>query len=329
MSGKKGPIAPLSQNEKFTGNPWDHDHIFKQDQVKAGEKRTLVVIILTATTMVLEITSGLLFGSMALLADGLHMASHATALLLAWFAYRYARRHAQDRRYSFGTGKVNALAGFSGALLLALFALGMGYESIERLFRPVPIEFNYAIAVAVIGLGVNAASVFILGGHHHHHDHQEQGQGHDHPHHDHNLRSAYLHVLADALTSVFAIIALVVGKFYGQVWLDPVMGIVGGILVARWSWGLLRQTSHVLLDREGPEQVRQMIRASIEADRAHRITDLHVWSIGPQIYAAIISVLTSEGRSPDYFKSLIPADASLVHVTIEVFARQAESDQEP
>ena len=159
----------MSKTEKLRNAPWDHDHIFNQDQVKAGEKRTLVVIILTATTMVVEITSGILFGSMALLADGLHMASHATALLLTWFAYLYARRHAHDRRYSFGTGKVNALAGFTGALLLAMFALGMGYESIERLFQPVPIEFNYAIAVAVIGLLVNAISVFILGGRHHDH----------------------------------------------------------------------------------------------------------------------------------------------------------------
>lgn len=308
--------------QELTVRPWDHDHVFNQDKIKAGEKRTLIVILLTATTMTIEITAGILFGSMALLADGLHMASHATALLLAWFAYRYARHHANDRRYTFGTGKVNALAGFTGALLLALFALGMGYESIERLFLPIPIEFNQAIAVAVVGLLVNVVSVIILGGRHqhdHHHGHGQDHERHAGHRHDHNLRSAYLHVLTDALTSVFAIVALLAGKYFHQVWLDPAMGIVGGILVARWSWSLLRQSSDVLLDREGPEEVREAIKKSIETGSNHRVTDLHVWSIGPGIYAAIISVLTDKRLSPDYYKKLIPAELPIVHVTVETF----------
>mgnify|MGYP005851822403 CR=1 FL=1 len=220
-----------------------HDHIFGQDQRRAGESRTLIVIALTAVTMVVEIVAGWLFGSMALLADGLHMGSHAVALTISAAAYIYARKRAGDPRFSFGTGKVNALGGFTGAILLAGFALLMAGESIHRFIEPVPIRFNSAILVAVVGLVVNGLSVFILGdrGHGHNH-HQDDGHHHDH-HHDHNLRSAYLHVLADALTSVLAIAALLAGKYLGWNWMDPAMGIVGAILVARWSLGLIRQTS--------------------------------------------------------------------------------------
>jgi cation diffusion facilitator family transporter len=210
---------------------WQHDHIFGQDQQRVGEKRTLIVIAVTATMMVVEITTGILFGSMALLADGLHMGSHAVALLIALIAYIYARRHAGDERFSFGTGKVNALAGFTGAVLLAVFALVMAWESFDRLLDPVPIAFNSAILVAVVGLLVNGGCALILDAGHSH--------GNDH-HHDHNLRSAYLHVIADALTSVLAIAALLTGKYLGWNWMDPVMGMVGAALVARWSVGLLR-----------------------------------------------------------------------------------------
>ncbi len=286
----------------------DHDHVFGQDQRRAGESRTLIVIALTAVTMVVEIVTGWLFGSMALLADGLHMGSHAVALTISAMAYIYARRRAGDPRFSFGTGKVNALGGFTGAILLAGFALLMAGESIHRFIEPVPIAFNSAILVAVVGLAVNGASVFILGDHGHSHGHEhDHGEHHDHGHdhahgnhhdhhHDHNLRSAYLHVLADALTSVLAIAALLAGKYLGWNWMDPAMGIVGALLVARWSLGLIRQTSAVLLDQQNDEAAEQ-IRAALEADGRTRVSDLHVWSIGPGLHAAEI-VLASDVPAP-------------------------------
>ena len=293
---------------------WQHDHTFGQDRPKVGELRTAVVVGITGAMMVVEIVAGLAFGSMALLADGLHMASHAVALGISVLAYVYARRHADDRRYTFGTGKVNALAGFTGAVLLAGFALLMAEESVVRFFRPTTIEFDLAIAVAVLGLIVNGACVAILSGGHngsaqHHHD------GHAH---DHNLRSAYLHVLADALTSLLAIFALLGGKFFGLMWLDPAMGIVGAVLVARWSWGLLRTSSKVLLDHEAPAQLRDAITAAIEAHDDNRIADLHVWAIGPNVFAAAISLVTSAPRSADGYRALLPEDLGVRHVTIEV-----------
>jgi cation diffusion facilitator family transporter len=297
---------------------WQHDHIFGQDQQRVGEKRTLIVIAITATMMVVEIATGILFGSMALLADGLHMGSHAVALLIALFAYVYARRRAGDERFSFGTGKVNALAGFTGAVLLALFAVLMAWESVHRILNPVDIAFNQAILVAVLGLIVNGASVFILdAGHHHHHDHGD----HDHHHHhgeDHNLRSAYLHVMADALTSVLAIGALLTGKYFGWNWMDPVMGVVGAILVARWSIGLMRMSAGVLLDHQAPVELRERITEVVEAEKGNRVSDLHVWSIGPGIWSAEIAVVCDAPQDPDHYKALLPDELRLVHVTIEV-----------
>lgn len=292
---------------------WQHDHIFGQDQVMPGERRTIIVIVITATMMTVEIGAGVSYGSMALLADGLHMASHATALAVAALAYVYARRHAHDERFSFGTGKVNALGGFTGAILLAVFAAMMVWESANRFFDPVHIDFNQAIFVAVLGLIVNGVSAVILGVHENNPSHE-----HHHAHEDHNLRSAYLHVVADALTSVLAIGALLAGKFYGQVWLDPAMGVVGCVLVARWSWSLMRATSLVLLDRQASERILTRIREAIEGDDRARVIDLHVWSIGPGKYAAIISVLTETNAPADSFKSLIPTDLGIVHVTVEV-----------
>jgi cation diffusion facilitator family transporter len=292
---------------------WQHDHSFGQDARKAGEGRTITVIVITAATMVIEIVAGVVFGSMALLADGLHMASHTAALGISVIAYVYARRHARDERYSFGTGKVNALAAFSSAILLAVFALMMVVESIDRFVNPVRIAFNRAILVACLGLMVNAASVFILGGHHSREDN-------DH-HHDHNLRAAYLHVLADALTSLLAIGALLTAKYAGLTWMDPLMGIVGAILVARWSVGLLREAGHVLLDRQAPLSVRQAITDAIEGRDDNRISDLHVWSIGPNIYAGSIAVVTDEPKQPEYYKSLVPDNLGVVHTTIEVIRR--------
>ncbi len=290
-----------------------HDHSFGQEHRKPGERRTLIVIILTAVTMAIEIAVGILTGSMALLADGLHMGSHTVALGLATFAYAYARHHAHDERYAFGTGKVNALAGFTGAILLLGFALLMAFESVRRFVYPVPIVFDSAIVVAIIGLIVNGISVFILGREHDH----DNDQAHCH-HHDHNLRSAYLHVLADALTSVLAIAALLSGKYFGAVWLDPAMGVVGAAMVTVWSRGLLRQTSIVLLDRQGPKHIRDAMATALESDPAVTVTDLHLWSIGPGIWAAEVTVLTANPQPIAHYKSLIPSDFGVRHFTIEV-----------
>lgn len=297
---------------------WHHDHTFGQEKKREGERRTSIVIAITGTMMVIEIAAGLIFGSMALLADGLHMASHATALIINVYAYIYARRHAHDTSFSFGTGKVNALGGFTGAILLAVFALMMAWGSVERIINPISIAFNQAIFVAIIGLIVNGASVFILGHegeHHYDHDHT-----HDDHHHDHNLKSAYYHVLADALTSILAIIALLTAKYFGLIWMDPLMGIVGAILVCRWSIGLLRITSMVLLDKQGPENIQRKIKECIEEEGNNRVADLHLWVIGLNLYSVILSVVTHNPESPEYYKKLLPSDLRLAHITIEVHA---------
>lgn len=304
-----------------TTRQWQHDHIFGQDKVRPGERGTLWVILITATMMVIEITAGLVYGSMALLADGLHMASHTAALGITAIAYVYTRRCAADSRFCFGTGKVNAFAGYTSAVLLAMFALLMAWESINRLFNPVEIAFNQAIVVAVLGLIVNGASMIILGGHHHGHDHELQHADphhHGHEHTDHNLRAAYLHVLADALTSLLAIFALLAGKFMGLNWMDPVMGIVGAILVARWSLGLIRDTSGILLDHQAPGVMLEQTRAAIESVDDNRIADLHIWSIGPGIYSATLAVVSDTPRQPEYYKTLIPKDLGIVHTVVEV-----------
>lgn len=317
---------------------WQHDHTFAQDMRRPGESRTLIVIGITAVMMAVEIWAGVIYGSMALLADGLHMASHTTALSISAFAYIYARRNARNSAYSFGTGKVNALGGFTGAVLLAMFAVFMGFESIVRMLNPIEIVFNQAIFVAVLGLVVNGASVFILGGADHGHDHHKEhhkehhkdhAQGHEHEHEhdhdhkakhqqDHNLKSAYLHVMADALTSVLAIFALLAGKYYGLIWMDPAMGIVGAILVARWSYGLLGSTSAVLLDRQAPKELLENIRELIEENEDTRVTDLHVWSIGPALYSAQIAVVAHKPLAPAEYKALMPSSLGLVHIAIEV-----------
>ncbi|MCH1600472.1 MAG: CDF family Co(II)/Ni(II) efflux transporter DmeF [Pseudomonadales bacterium] len=297
---------------------WRHSHSFGQDKKRPGETRTFIVIALTASMMLAEIVGGIVFGSMALLADGLHMGSHAVALSINAFAYIYARRHAHNARFSFGTGKVNTLGGYTGAILLALFAALMAWESLIRLLNPVEIAFNQAIWVASIGLLVNGASVFILGEHHEHsHDHEDHHDHHDH-HHDHNLRSAYLHVLADALTSLLAIFALLIGKYYGAVWMDPVMGIVGAILVSRWSLSLLKSTSAILLDEQGSQDITQRIHEAIEFNGDHRIVDLHLWTVGPGIYASVLSIVSRSPAEPRYFKSLLPENLPIQHISIEV-----------
>ncbi len=315
-------------------SPWEHDHAFGQDEKKPGELRTLIVVLLTTATMALEVVAGVVYGSMALLADGLHMASHATALGIAMVAYVYARKFARDERFAFGTGKVNSLAGYSGAVLLALFALLMAWESVERLMAPVPIAFNQAILVAVGGLLVNGVSVWILGvesQHRHEHEtdtgggelHQHHHHHHDHHDHDHNLRSAYLHVMADALTSLLAIIALLAGKYLGWHWLDPLMGIVGAVLVARWSVGLLRLTSHVLLDRQGPRDLHELIRQCVE-ELGDKVVDLHLWAIAPGRYSLILSVASDHPRSPAEYRERLPHGGRLAHITIEIWPMQHE-----
>ena len=295
---------------------WRHSHAFGQDQKQPGESRTLIVIAITATMMIVEIVAGVVYGSMALLADGLHMGSHAIALTINAFAYIYARRHAHNERYSFGTGKVNTLGGYTGAILLAIFAAMMAWESVMRLIDPVAIAFNQAIFVAMLGLIVNGASVFILGDNHSH-DHDHSHHHHDH-HHDHNLKSAYLHVLADALTSLLAIVALLIGKYFGAIWMDPLMGIVGAILVGRWSIGLLKSTSAILLDEQGSDEIAQSIREAIEFNDDHRIVDFHLWTVGPGIYATVLSVVSRSPQKPSYFKSLIPDYLPVQHISIEV-----------
>ena len=248
---------------------WRHEHVFGQDQRQAGERRTLMVVLLTAVMMVVEITAGLIYGSMALLADGLHMASHATALGIAVFAYVIARRLAADQRFSLGVGKINSLAGFASAVLLFGFAVVMATESVDRLISPVGISFDQALVVAVVGLVVNGFSAWLLASTPHSHG-DEKNHDHSH-HHDHNLRGAYLHVLADALTSILAIVALLAGKFWGANWLDPAMGIVGAVLVASWSIGLIRQSSRVLLDWQADKNIVKALQDSIEQGTTDRV----------------------------------------------------------
>ncbi len=303
---------------------WKHHHRYNIEDGH-GERNTRRVIMLTLSMMVIEITAGYLFGSMALLADGWHMGTHAVALGITAFAYYYARRHSDNPNYSFGTGKVGVLGGFASAVVLAVIALLIGVESIQRLVTPHPIRFNEAIAVAFVGLVVNVISAFLLQEkHHHHHDH-----GHDHGHgkkfRDHNLRAAYFHVLADALTSLLAIIALFTGKAFGWIWMDPIMGIVGALIISRWSYGLLVDTGKVLLDRDvNPEAVEE-IRAIIESDSDSRVSDLHVWRVGSHHLSAIVSIVTHYPKSPDHYKKLLAGYDEIAHVTVEVNT----SDTEP
>jgi cation diffusion facilitator family transporter len=289
-----------------------------------GELRTRWVVFMTAAMMVVEIAAGIVFGSMALLADGLHMASHTAALGLSVAAYAFARRRARDPRFSFGTGKVNSLAGFASAIVLVLFAALMMVESIERFMNPISIAYNEAIVVAVLGLIVNGISVVIL------RDRQAHHHGSASHLHDHNLLAAYLHVLADALTSLLAIGALLAAKYVGLMWMDPAMGVVGGILVARWSWGLLHGTSRVLLDQQAPDSVLERIRAAV-ADESVRILDLHVWEIGPGHRAAILSIESDSDVTPAEIEDMIPEDLGIAHTTIEIrkrWGRQGPNETE-
>ncbi|WP_371182173.1 CDF family Co(II)/Ni(II) efflux transporter DmeF [Xanthomonas sacchari] len=343
-----------------------HQHDFLGTRHERNARRTWSVVALTAAMMIVEIVAGWWTGSMALLADGLHMATHAGALSLAGFAYWFARRHRHNPRFTFGTGKVGDLAGFSSALILALIALGIGVESALRLAQPVHIAYDEALWIAALGLLVNLLSAWMLGadhhhdhghghGHHHDHDHghthaahrhdehaHHDGHDHDHDHHhphdhhghahahaapahshdrhahaDHNLRSAYMHVLADALTSVMAIVALLLAKYLGWTWTDALMGIVGAIVIARWSLALLRDTGAVLLDASAPAALQAQIRDRLEQDD-ERIADLHVWRVGPGQHAAIVSLVTHKPRPAAFYHARLQGVATLGHVSIEV-----------
>ena len=270
--------------------------------------------------MVIEVSAGYLFGSMALLADGWHMGTHAVALGITVSAYYYARRHSDNPDYSFGTGKVGVLGGFTSAVVLAVIALLMGLESVRRLINPLPIHFNEAIVVAALGLIVNLVSAFLLQGKHDHsHEHASNKM-----HHDHNLRAAYLHVLADALTSLLAIIALTAGKALGWVWMDPIMGIVGALIITKWSYGLLVDTGKVLLDRDVNQEAIAEIKSIIESDSDNRISDIHVWRVGPHHLSAIIAIVTHFPKSPAYYKKLLSDYDEIKHVTVEVIKCESE-----
>lgn len=306
---------------------------------KKGERRTWFVLVLTFVMMVAEIAAGTIFGSMALLADGWHMGTHVAAFMITLFAYRYSRLHADDDTFAFSPGKVGVLGGFASSIALAVVALMMLVESSERFFQPREIHFDEAIIVAGIGLLVNVVCALLLKDHHQHHghhdvkhaeacshdhDHQNHHDHRDRHHHDHNLKAAYAHVLADALTSVLAIVALVAGKYYGWVWLDPVMGIVGALVIGRWSYSLVRETSPVLVDESLALHYKTAIQYAIEEDADNRISDLHIWRVGPGHFAVIISLVSDQPQSPDHYKALLKSFLNLKglgklsHITVEV-----------
>ncbi len=310
------------------------NHIFLGEGHEKNERRTWMVIALCSFMMVAEIAGGLLFGSIALVADGLHMSTHASALLLAALAYRYARQYAGDERFSFGTGKLGDLAGFSSAIVLAMIALLIGYEAVARLFWPVAIDFKEAIPIAALGLIVNVASVLLLSGGNHdhghshdrhhshdHHDHAGHSHEHKHAHHtahrDNNMRAAIVHVLADAAVSVLVIVGLSLAFIFGWNWMDPVVGLIGAVVIAAWAYTLIRDTGAILLDMNPDRKMTERMRAVIETD-GDRLTDFHVWRVGPGHLAAILSVETQQERGPDYYQSQLRRFRALSHVTVEV-----------
>jgi cation diffusion facilitator family transporter len=323
-----------------TPDPWSHEHVFLGEGHEKNERRTWIVVALTAGMMVLEIAAGAAFNSMALLADGWHMATHAGALGVAALAYRYARRHARSPRFTFGTGKVGDLAGYTSAVVLGVVALLIGWEAVARLRAPVPISFDEAIAVAALGLAVNLVSAAVLArGHAHGHeahghdphdpDHGDHAHDHGHAHArevrddvhahaDHNLRAAYLHVLADALTSVLALVALALGRFVGAAWMDPAMGLVGAVVIARWSLLLLRDTARVLLDVAPDGAVAAQIRRAVLAREGARVADLHLWRVGPGHVAAIVSVVAEGASSDDEIRAALAEVPGVAHLTVEV-----------
>jgi cation diffusion facilitator family transporter len=328
-----------------------HDHVFLGKDHARAERRTWAVIILCSVMMVAEIIGGALFGSLALIADGLHMSTHAGALLLAALAYTYARKYANDRNFTFGTGKFGDLAGYSSAIVLAMIALLIGYEAVSRLFNPVPISFNEAIPIAALGLAVNVASAWLLSGGHHDHSHDHahnHGHSHDHDHRekpapiemspgapdaelqehdpgaahgahhrDNNMRAAVVHVMADAAVSVLVIVGLITARAFGWLWMDPLAGFIGALVIANWSFGLLRDTGSILLDRTPDPRLAEKVRSVVESE-GDRVTDLHLWRLGPGHLGAIVSVATSGAREPAHYRKRLAKFADLSHVTVEV-----------
>ncbi|MBC8740023.1 CDF family Co(II)/Ni(II) efflux transporter DmeF [Paraburkholderia sp. UCT31] len=294
-----------------------HEHSFLGSSHDDNARRTRFVVALTVVMMIGEIAAGYVTGSMALLADGFHMATHAGALGIAALAYAFARRNSANRAFSFGTGKVGELAGFASALILALVSLGIGIESAIRLVHPTGVAFGQAAVIAAIGLVVNIVSALLLSGGHAHHGHHDHHHHHDHAHgSDNNLRSAYVHVLADALTSVLAIVAMLAGRYLRWVWMDPLMGIVGSIVIARWAWTLMRDTAGVLLDRTD-EHVAGEIREILDSHGDAEIADLHVWQIGPEARAAIVSVRTHGGVTAETIRARLAPVHEVMHLTVE------------
>ena len=300
-----------------------HPHDFLGSAHAENERRTWLVVALTSAMMVAEIVGGMVYGSMALVADGWHMLTHAGALAISGFAYRYARRHVHDARFSFGTGKLGELAGYSSALILAIISLLIGYESLRRLINPVAIRFDDAILIAALGLGVNLLSAWILRGRQepsHSHEHHRPRHHRHHHHHDHNLRSAYLHVLADSLTSVLAIAALGAGMAMGWTRMDSTMGIVGALVIARWAVQLMRSSGAVLLDRGADPGLSEAIKSRLEVG-TDRLTDLHVWRVGPGHVAVIAAIASDRPESLERYKARLAGLSGLSHVTIEVQTR--------
>jgi cation diffusion facilitator family transporter len=307
--------------------PWTHDQVFLGHEHLHNERRTWLVVALTCAMMVGEIAAGTFFGSMALLADGWHMATHAAALGIAAVAYRIARQHARNSRFAFGTGKFGDLAGFSSAIILAMIAAQVAYESALRLVSPVPIAYGEAIAVASLGLGVNLLSAWLLrDSHDHQHSH---GHSHEHRHHDNNLRAAYVHVLADAATSVLAILALVASMVLQWRWADPAVGIIGSLVIAGWAWRLIRDSGAVLLDVSPDNKLEGVIRDRLQT-KGDKVTDLHLWQVGPGHRAAVISVVSDHPLPPATYKRRLAGLRGLSHVTVEVEAcREAPQPVQP
>ncbi len=328
----------------------EHEHVFLGVGHEENERKTWTVIALCTVMMVVEIAGGSIFGSLALVADGLHMSTHASALLIAALAYSFARKHARDRRFVFGTGKLGDLAGFTSAVILAMIALLIGYEAVERFLSPVPIHFGEAIPIAVVGLLVNVTSAWLLSGGSHDHDHlhgHARGHAHDHTHphdhahdehhrdvefeehahrthdhgvdtRDHNIRSAYIHVIADAAVSVLAIIGLSLARAFGWLWMDPLAGIVGALVIANWSYGLMRDTGAILLDISSSSSIEGRIRSAVES-AGDKLVDLHVWRIGPGHFAAVASVVSrASERGPAFYHDALRRLSGLSHITIEV-----------
>lgn len=318
--------------------PTRHQHNFSSHNSQ-GEKRTFYVLLLTVVTMVVEIVAGTIYGSMALLADGWHMGTHAAAFGITLFAYRYAKKHAESERFSFGTGKVSVLGGYTSAIALGIVALLMLVESVHRLFNPQAIQFNEAIIVACIGLTVNVVSMFLLGDHHHDHGHEHghdhsnnhsKNHGHSHSHdhdsdhnhkhgehhHDHNLRAAYMHVLADTLTSLLAIVALLFGKFYGWNWLDAAMGMVGAFVIAKWTMNLMKQTSPILLDENIHQDYRDSVTETLTPYAS--VTDFHMWKVSGHHYSAAITLESNSDKTVSEYKQMLSKFDKINHLTLEV-----------